>query len=88
MKKNLLIVLLAITSLLSLAYGYTQKKRADEQEALAIENAKIAEQQQAIAEKNAIEAERQRAIAIENEHRAMEQAARAQMALDAATRKK
>jgi hypothetical protein len=64
MKKNLIIGLLTIVSLLSLTYGYFQKVRADEQEALAIENAEIAR----AAENRAMEsqkiAEEQRILAM------------------------
>lgn len=88
MKKNLIIGLLTIISVLSLIYGYMQKQRADEQEALAIENAKIAREQQIIAEQSRKEAEMQRMIAIENEQRAMEQAAMAMKALENAKGKK
>ena len=88
MKKNLIIGLLTIVSLLSLTYGYIQKQRADEQEALAIENAKIAREQQIIAEQSRKEAEMQRMMAIANEQRAMEQAAMAQKALEDARKKK
>ena len=88
MKRNLIIGLLTIVSLLSLTYGYIQKQRADEQEALAIENAKIAREQQIIAEQSRKEAEMQRMMAIANEQRAMEQAAMAQKALEDARKKK
>lgn len=58
MKKNLIIGLLTVVSLLSLSYGYFQKQRADEQEALAIANAKIAEEQRILAEQSREEAKR------------------------------
>jgi hypothetical protein len=63
MKKNIIIGLLTIVSLLSLAYGYFQKDRADEQEAIAIENAKIAREATIQAEKQMEMAQRQRIIA-------------------------
>ena len=46
-------------------YGYFQKQRADEQEAFAIENAKIAREQQIMAEQSRKEAEMQRMMAME-----------------------
>jgi hypothetical protein len=79
MKKNLIIGLLTIVSLLSITYGYFQKEKADEQEALAIENAKIAREAEIRAEQSQKEAEMQRQIAIMETHRAMEQA---EMALE------
>jgi len=82
MKKNLIIGLLTIISLSSMTYGYYQKERADEQEALAIENAKIARESEIKAEQSQREAEVQRDIAVMNLHRAMEQA---EMAKKAAT---
>jgi len=82
MKKNLIIGLLTIVSLSSMTYGYFQKERADEQEALAIENAKIAREAEIKAEQNQKEAEMQRDIAAMNAHRAMEQAAMAQKVLE------
>lgn len=71
MKKNLIIGLLTIVSLLSLTYGYFQKQRADEQEALAIENAKIAREAEIRAEQSQKEAEMQRDIALINEAKAL-----------------
>jgi Flp pilus assembly protein TadB len=85
MKKNVIIGLLTAVSVLSLTYGYVQKERADEQEAIAMENLKVASEQRIMAEQAAKEAERQRTMA---EHRAMEQAAMAQKALEDAKRKK
>lgn len=85
MNKNIIIGLLTVVSVLSLTYGYVQKQRADEQEAIAMENIKIANEQRIMAEQAAKEAERQRTMA---EHRAMEQAAMAQKALEDAKRKK
>jgi hypothetical protein len=81
MKKNLIIGLLTIVSLLSLTYGYFQKIRADEQEAIAIENMKIAKEQKIMAEQNAKEAEIQLRMAFE-------QTAMAMKALDEANKKK
>lgn|GEM_PF-7089568 len=72
MKKNIIITLLTLVSLLSLTYGYFQKQRADEQEALAIENAKLAREQQIVAEQSRKEAEMQRMIAIEQTAMALE----------------
>ena len=44
-----------------MTYGYFQKSRADEQEALAIENSKIAREAEIRAAQNQKEAEMQRA---------------------------
>lgn len=71
MKKNLIIGLLTIVSLLSLTYGYLQKQEADEQQALAIENAKIAREAEIRAGQSQKEAEMQRTIALMNEAKAM-----------------
>ncbi len=79
MKKNLIIALLAVVSVLSLAYGFYQKQEADKFELMAQENErqaiemrslaeqqlKLAKQQQMIAESNMVEAMRQRQIAEE-----------------------
>ncbi len=88
MKKNLIIGPLTIVSLSSMTYGYFQKERADEQEALAIENAKIAREAEIRADQSRKEAEMQRMLAIANEQRAMEQTAMALKALDEAKKKK
>jgi hypothetical protein len=74
MKKNLIIGLLTIVSFSSMTYAYFQKEIADEQEALAIENAEKAR-----------EAEMQRRISITEAHRAMQQA---EMEMKAATEAK
>lgn len=83
MSKNIIIGLLAIVSGSSLTYAYVQKKRADEQEALAMEQMKIATEERLRAEHAQNEAEMQRRMAerarIEAEHQAM-------MALDLAQR--
>ncbi|MBN8654017.1 MAG: hypothetical protein J0L67_21490 [Cytophagales bacterium] len=77
MKKNIIIGVLALVSVLSMAFGVQQKIRADKNEALAIENEKRAIQlmeearlaaddaqlQRAIAEVNLVEAVRQRELA-------------------------
>lgn len=72
MKKNLIIALLAVVSVLPLAYGFYQKQEADKFELMAQENERqaiemrsLAEQQQMIAESNMVEAMRQRQIAEE-----------------------
>ena len=80
MKKNLIIGLLIIVSLLSSTYGYFQKERANEQEALATENAQIAREAEIRAEQSQKEAVMQRMIAVQ-------QAAMALEALDQAKRK-
>ncbi len=73
MKKNLIIGLLTIVSLVSLTYGYFQKERADEQEALAIEQSKIASEAVIKAEQSQKEAQMQRQIAEVNAIRAIQQ---------------
>jgi Tfp pilus assembly protein PilO len=79
MKKNVIIALLAVVSVLSLSYGFYQKQEADKFELMAQENErvasemrtvaehqqKLAEQQRMIAEVNMVEAIRQRQIAEE-----------------------
>ncbi len=87
MKKNLIIGLLTIVSLSSMTYGYFQKERADKQEALAIENAKIAREAEIKAEQSQKEAQIQRDIAIMETHRAMEQAEIADKAATEAKKK-
>jgi len=68
MKKNLIIGLLTIVSVSSMTYGYLQKERADEQEALANENAKIAREAEIKAELSQKEAEMQRDISVMSVH--------------------
>jgi hypothetical protein len=63
MKKNIIIGVLALVSLLSTAFAVQQKIRADKNEALAIENEKRALQMMDEASKAADEAQRQRMIA-------------------------
>jgi len=65
MKKNLIIGLLTIVSLLSLTYGYLQKERADEQEKIAKEAVIRADQNQKEAEMQRQEAEKQAERAME-----------------------
>jgi Flp pilus assembly protein TadB len=50
MKKNLLIIILALISVASLVFGYTQKQKADEQEARAKEYSIMAEEEKRRAE--------------------------------------
>jgi len=88
MKKNLIIGLLTIVSLLSLTYGYFQKIRADQQEAFVIEQSKIAREALIRAEQSQKEAMIQRDIAVMEAHRAMEQSVMAQKAIEDAKRKK
>lgn len=85
MKKNLIIGLLIIVSLGSLTFGYFQKERADEQEALAIEQSKIAREAVIRAEQSQKESEMQRQIAEFYAVRALEQA---EMAIKTATEAK
>jgi len=87
MKKNLIIGLLTIVSLLSLTYGNFQKIRADQQEAFVIEHSKIAREALIRAEQSQKEAEMQRRIAEANAIRAMEQAEMAMKATAEAKKK-
>ncbi|MBP9927415.1 MAG: hypothetical protein KBF45_15665 [Cyclobacteriaceae bacterium] len=84
MKKNLIIGLLVIISLSSMTYGYFQKARADKQEALAMENAKVAREAEIKAAQNQKAAEMQRMIAIT----AMDRSEVALKALEEAKREK
>jgi hypothetical protein len=81
MTKNIIITLLAIMSLSSMTYGYFQKVRADEQEALAIENMRIATEAKILAETSQKEALIQQQISVMHAQRAQEQAALALKAL-------
>jgi hypothetical protein len=63
MKKNLIIGLLTIVTVLSLAYGYYQKDRADENELRANENERLAREMMIKAEEQQKLAEQQRRIA-------------------------
>ena len=56
MKKNIAITALSIISVLSVTYGYYQKKQADENETRALES-------ELVAKKMTLEAERQMEIA-------------------------
>jgi hypothetical protein len=85
MKNNLIIGLLTIVSFSSMTYAYFQKEIADEQEALAIENAEKAREAEIQAVQSQKEAEMQRRISITEAHRAMQQA---EMAMKVATEAK
>lgn len=84
----MIIALLAITSLLSLVYGYYQQQRADLQEKLVWEKAEEVTALQITVKQCGEEAERQLVMAAAREHSAHEQAALAQKALEAAMRRK
>jgi|JI10StandDraft_1071094.scaffolds.fasta_scaffold02835_12 hypothetical protein len=73
MKKNIIIGVLALVSVLSMAFGVQQKIRADKNEALAIENEKRALQLMEEARLAADDAQRQRMIAEANLVEAMRQ---------------
>ena len=88
MKKNVIIGLLTIVSLLSLSYGYYQKEGANKQEALNIEQSQIAREALIRAEQSQKEAEMQRQIAVMNAQRAMEQAEMAMKTTSEEKRKK
>ena len=66
MKKNIVIGLLIVVTLLSLMYAFVQKKEADKQRELAVE-------QYEIAQKNYDEMQRQRIVAEEHAKRLEEQ---------------
>jgi Tfp pilus assembly protein PilO len=72
MKKNLVIALLAVVSILSLFYGFYQKNEADRFHTMAQEMQMQAEQQQQIAKQAYMEAVQQRQFAdanrVEAEH--------------------
>lgn len=88
MIKNVIIGLLTVVSLLSLTYGYVQKLNADEQAKIALENVRLAEEMRIRAEQANKEAELQRSMATLSAHKAIEQAAIAEKALEEARRKK
>ena len=58
MNKNHLILLLSLLCLASLSFGFYQKLRADQQEALAMQNASLAERAMQRAEVQKAEAQR------------------------------
>jgi len=74
MKKNIIIVILAITSALSIIYGQYQKDEALKYEAAAIANQKRGEEMAMLAEQERNRAEAQLKIAMERAHEAMMQA--------------
>ena len=63
MKKNFIIGLLTLVTVLSIAYGYYQKNRADENELRANENERLAREMMIKAEDHLKRAEQQRRIA-------------------------
>ena len=73
MNKNHLILLLSLLCLASLSFGVYQKVRADQQEALAIQNAIMAEKAVQLAEVQKAEAQRAIQQARLNEMLATEQ---------------
>jgi hypothetical protein len=73
MKKNVTIALLALVSIMSLSFAYTQKVRADE-------NLAMAERAEAVAREMTIQAELAAKQAQEQMMLAQEQAKRAEMA--------
>ena len=86
MKKNIIIVLLTIVALVSLAYGYVQKVKAEQQTAITLEMLEMAMEARREADEMRAEAERQRQrqIAEVNAIRAMGQAELALEALNEA----
>mgnify|MGYP001613645252 CR=1 FL=1 len=82
MKKNIIIVILAITSILSVVYGRYQKTEALRNEQMAIENARLAREVTIQAEGAMKLAQEQRDIALANATEAMRQAQIANEALE------
>ncbi len=74
MKKNIIIAILAITSIMSIIYGRYQKTEALRNEQMAIENARLARELTIQAEKAMQMAREQREIALANASLAMRQA--------------
>ena len=74
MKKNIIIAILAITSIMSIIYGRYQKTEALRNEQMAIENARLARELTIQAEKAMQMAREQRDIALANASLAMRQA--------------
>lgn len=62
MKKNIVIIVLTIVSIVSIIFGYTQKQKAGEFEALAKEYSNMAEEERKRAEIASMEAVEQRKI--------------------------
>lgn len=63
MKKNRMIVILTIVSILSISYGYYQKSRADESVRIATELKNQVEELRLLAEQHMLEAQEQRQMA-------------------------
>lgn len=73
MKKNAIIVVLSIVSLLAMADSYVQRMRVQEQMRLAKENERLLLETQLLASQARAEAEHQRMLALTNERLANEQ---------------
>ena len=84
MRKNIIIVILTIFSLVSLTFAYIQKQRADMLESLAMEQMK----KRLIAEQSAEQANEERIMATEREQKMLEQLRVYAEALEQASRKK
>jgi len=84
MRKNIIIVILTIFSLVSLTFAYIQKQRADMLESLAMEQMK----KRIIAEQAAEQANEERIMATEREQKMLEQLRVYEEALEQARRKK
>lgn len=84
MRKNIIIVILTISSLVSLTFAYIQKQRADMLEATALEQMK----KRIIAEQAAEQANEERIMATEREQKMLEQLRVYAEALEQARRKK
>lgn len=73
MKKNIIIVILAITLILSFVYGQYEKVEAEKQERLAFENAKLAKEAAMQAKEQMARAEQESHMAQMNMAEALKQ---------------
>ena len=81
MKKNIIIAILALTTIMSTVYAFYQQTEAKKMEALAKENERMAAKQADLARQQMILADEQRMIAIRNMEEAHKQRALAEAAL-------
>ena len=81
MKKNIIIAILALTTIMSTVYAFYQQTEAKKMEALAKENERMAAKHADLARQQMILADEQRMIAIRNMEEAHKQRALAEAAL-------
>ena len=81
MKKNIIIAVLTVTTILSTVYAFSQRAEAKKQEALAVENEKMAMVQAENAHKQMKLAEAQTMMAMQNMMEAVKQKELAEVAL-------